>query len=59
MTYKNRRIASRLLSPHAGRGTVRGLGHFAPRRDWAHLYRAFGLRDEFADSEFEDATDQM
>ena len=37
MTYENGRIAGRLLSLHAGRGTVRGLGHFAPRSDQAEL----------------------
>ena len=40
MTYKNRWIAGRLLSPLAGRGTVRDWGHFAPRRDRADLYSA-------------------
>ena len=37
MMYKNGRIAGRLLSPQAGRGAVRGLGHFAPRSDQAEF----------------------
>jgi len=46
MTYKNGWIAGRLLSPLAGRGTVRGLGHFAPRSDRAE----FVLNNQIADS---------
>ena len=37
MIYENGPVAGRLLSPFAGRGTVRGLGHFAPRSDQAEF----------------------
>jgi hypothetical protein len=35
MTYEDGRIAGRLLSPLAGRGTARGAGHFAPPLDFS------------------------
>ncbi len=37
MTYENGRMAGRLLFPLAGRGKVRGLGHFSPRSDRAEF----------------------
>ena len=36
MIYENGRIAGRPLSPRAGRGTVRGLGHFMSRNAKPH-----------------------
>jgi hypothetical protein len=47
MTYKNGWIAGRLLSPLAGRGTVRGLGHFAPRSDQAEFVSRSLLRESW------------
>lgn len=35
MTYEDRRIAGRILSPLPGRGAVSGLGDFAPSLDFS------------------------